>query len=456
MKKMMKKTVYGIFFVLPFLVGTFGLYKAGMRPTDAAFSTFTMYFLNYGDSAPNYLVEVARWGAPVMLASGVILAVSVFFTKIRNFFLLRYADVTALYCKEDRQDFFLEKFENTVYVGDKPNKRAKSHLILMEDDAKTIALANQVENGTVYAELKQVDSYLMNPGKVRYFNTYEIIARQFWKENHLADKKLQDYKIAIVGNNALAEKILRYGLMNNLYALDQRITYYVYGMKTRFSMSQMFNADTVVFCEMNDQSVVACDRIILCGKPDVSLIEKVLYRSRETEIFYYSETPIFEDIYAGTQVHHFGGNVYSNENVMTDKLYQAAMALNYRYECLYGGQKEDDPKKDEIMKNLYDKLSGFLKGSNLAACDYHVIRKIMLEQAGNPEITADDMYVQLEHVRWCRFHVVNGWKYGEPKNKEERNYLRIHPCLKPYEELSTEDQIKDLETIQNLMIIDGQ
>ena len=49
-------------FLLPLLLGMAGLWALAGEPfLDALFCCVSMYVLNYGDTPPNLLVELARW-----------------------------------------------------------------------------------------------------------------------------------------------------------------------------------------------------------------------------------------------------------------------------------------------------------------------------------------------------------------------------------------------------------
>ena len=59
---------------------------------------------------------------------------------------------------------------------------------------------------------------------------------------------------------------------------------------------------------------------------------------------------------------------------------------------------------------------------------------------------------QLEHIRWCRYHYLNNWQQGMPKNgKHKDKKRRIHKDLVPYEELSEADREKDREKVSLLL-----
>lgn len=60
-----------------------------------------------------------------------------------------------------------------------------------------------------------------------------------------------------------------------------------------------------------------------------------------------------------------------------------------------------------------------------------------------------------EHLRWVKEKIALGWKYGKEgvdyHNIEERNRLKLHKCLVPYELLSKEDRAKDELMIENII-----
>ncbi len=58
----------------------------------------------------------------------------------------------------------------------------------------------------------------------------------------------------------------------------------------------------------------------------------------------------------------------------------------------------------------------------------------------------------LEHERWCRFREANGWRYAAQRN----DYLKLHNCLKPYDQLSEDDKEKDRASIRKYPLWLGQ
>ncbi|MGP1434458.1 MAG: RyR domain-containing protein [Catonella sp.] len=117
-------------------------------------------------------------------------------------------------------------------------------------------------------------------------------------------------------------------------------------------------------------------------------------------------------------------DVFTEENILREKLIEKAKALHNYYESIYNtGKKWED-------------LSGFLRGSNISAADFGNILA---------DLNKDEMELaELEHIRWCRFNFLNYYKYGEVRNDVER----IHNDLVQFDELSLEEQKKNIEAVR--------
>ena len=63
---------------------------------------------------------------------------------------------------------------------------------------------------------------------------------------------------------------------------------------------------------------------------------------------------------------------------------------------------------------------------------------------------------ELEHIRWCRFMFLNYYTWGIPENGKNRDDVkRIHKDLIAFDELSSDEKAKNLETIKitrNLLV----
>ena len=122
-------------------------------------------------------------------------------------------------------------------------------------------------------------------------------------------------------------------------------------------------------------------------------------------------------------------------------------------------------KAAEILNDIYNQhsdspcpwvdLNPFLKQSNMSAADHLLIKIRILLDDETAELTADnclkayelyihdevnrDLYQEIEHRRWLRFHKMNNWEYSTTRD----NLSRKHPDLLPYDELPPEEQAKN-------------
>ena len=486
----MKKILYGIVFVLPFILGAIGFYLGGEIARDSLYYSLSLYFMSLNSDSVNPLIEIARWMAPVMTASGLILAIKSAVSRLRDKVSCMHGDATAVY--SDGGNANGELLMNTLKHGIASDKAvvrgARSHILMFENDVDNLNFyqTNQAffENQKVYMKLEKMDSYLLKESKVHFFNSNEIIARQYWKERHLLSyldaepasqqetdavgEQLQ-VDVAIVGFGPLGQRMLQYGLLNNIYSNKQRITYHVFGDSRLYQQVYpsfpMMNQDSIVFHVQDwreDFSIFSkMERVILTEEPDLELVQDLLYTCNNTRIDYFSKGNIvLEDVYKTDLLYGYGKatDIYTEENIKTDRLYQAAMELNYKYACLYGGvcgSAEEIAAMDKkvAMEREWNALDGFTKGSNITSADYHEIRKQVIAysmQVGK-ELTPDEL-AEGEHIRWSRFHFLNHWSYGVPENgKNKDGKKKIHVCLVPYEELPEKEKKKDFEAVELLL-----
>ena len=84
------------------------------------------------------------------------------------------------------------------------------------------------------------------------------------------------------------------------------------------------------------------------------------------------------------------------------------------------------------------------------------MRLIMLadlgQDAGHPSSDCMELLSELEHIRWCRYHYLNNWRYGVPENgKRKYPVQKIHADLVTYRDLTEGEKEKDRENIRILL-----
>lgn len=266
--------------------------------------------------------------------------------------------------------------------------------------------------------------------------------KNYWKECDLLSfyDSGMNVDIAIIGSGETREKLLYYGLLYNIYRADQKIRYHIWGdeidTKSMCLNFNMMTGDQVIYHGQNpvagDDACNGMDRVILTEDVDCENAEYL------------------KDVVKDAQVHIFSPcrcGAYDGE----DRL---AMELNYQYECLYGIEILDAPDREERIRICWKNLNRFTRESNIVAADYHSIRKKLLKHMKTPERDMDesdleDQLCRLEHIKWCRFHFLNGWKLGRPGGgRSKDSKARVHRSLIPYDELTADEKRKDLEVIK--------
>lgn len=464
----MKKILYGIVFVLPFVLGATGFYMAGNGIKDACYNGVSLYFMSLNEDSVNILIEIARWYAPIMTASGLILAIKSAYYHFRDRLACMHSDSTAIYSDTESGNLLFTSVKHGVLADNTSVKAAKDHVIMFADDVDNLNFYQthkaKFQDKHVYICLEKMDSYLLKESQVHFFNSNEIVARQYWKSRNLLEFMNDNMKvdIAIIGFGPLGQRILHYGLLNNIYTSNQKITYHIFGDSSLYEQVYpafpMMNQDQVVHhgtdWKANVSIFATMERVIITEEPDLDLVQNLLYTCGDTQIDYFSKgNIILEDIYKTDQLKSFGKaeEIYTEENIKTNTLYHAAMELNYKYACLYGAGASDN--KEQAMQQEWEALDGFTKGSNIASADYHQIRvMVMGKRALEGKPMTDTELAEGEHIRWSRFHYLNHWTYGVPENGKNKDpKKKIHVCLVPFEELPEVEKQKDVEAVNLLL-----
>ena len=177
--------------LVPFVMGVTGFTVLDGQPVvDSLFLSMEMYFLNYSDSPPNILIEIARWTAPLMTASGVLMSIS----KIRGRILqlLRYysGDSIAVYGDNIHRKEMVQALGSCgIDAGeDWEWVKAKKYLLLGNEDENFRFYGQHREafaGHTVYLKSENLAAEgILNP-HLRLFCPEETAARLYWRRNCL-------------------------------------------------------------------------------------------------------------------------------------------------------------------------------------------------------------------------------------------------------------------------------
>jgi len=449
----LKRILTVILPLVPFVLGYIGYKIGGKEQSDALYGSLLLYKGYYLNNATNIWLEFARWLAMIVTLSIIVRCSKTVWNNIVWQIDCFFDDSVAVY-SNDKIRFGKETHE---FYPNHVIEKAKSHIILKDSDAESFKFYAEnkdlLKNKKVYIGLREIDLGLVaeNP-RVNYFDINGSISRILWRRIALWRKAQKEITISIYGDGDLAEMILTNALLHNLYLLDQKITYNVIGMNPfvlKHPEFKTMNSDVINHFTDKFEGIEAIrnsDYVIVADELPVGKLQTIVANcGKAKEIYYYSRHEgDFADCVYLSKLEPFGRDkeIYTDENIRQEALLRKAKELNRVYAEKYNGESD------------WNKLSGFLKWSNISSADFmHVLKEIMSKGAALEDLSIEktNEYSELEHIRWCRFHFINYWNYGIPENgKNKDNEKRIHKCLCQYSELSEEDKQKDRDLVERI------
>lgn len=463
-----------ILLLFPLVVGVYGFVVLAGEPfLDSAFNCVIMYVMNYGDTPPNILVEIARWTAPLATAGSVVLAVgSLHRWLVARWKYLRGGSV-AVYGTEKDKEAILAKLGRRGISGQDVLVKAERY-ILMNSEAENFAFyhahAAQLRCRQVYLKCESLPTQSISEPNLKLFCPEEIAARLFWQQrdvNALWQACSGTLKIIFLGFDKLGEELLVQGLQNNLFAPRQRIEYHVFGdcsafLATHTSLKEI--SDPVIAheeswydsLELLDQADLV---LVLQQQRQSALLQSLLSTTlrREIDVFSAGE-PALALLAQQERLRLFPWQTEALDLqfLFNDTLYRRAKRINLRYCHLFGGIEETE----ENMEAEWAKLDAFTRYSNVSAADYHELRLKLMAAQGLPlqaeALSPEDMEVlaELEHIRWCRYHYLSNWRFGQAESGKPKDPVRrLHTLLIPYDQLPEAERTKDRENIRLLLSI---
>lgn len=463
---------FKLLFLLPLIVGVFGFVVVAREPfLDSVFNCVIMYVMNYEDTPPNLLVEIARWTAPLATASSVVMAAS----SLKRWGVSRWkylrGNSVAVYGPDREKDAVLAQLGRRGIDGQNRFVKAESY-ILMDDEPENFAFyqsnAEQLKQHQVYLKCESLPAQSVSDPNLKLFCPEEIAARLFWRQRDvysLWKKSSGTLKIAFLGFGKLGEELLCCGLQNNLFGAVQRLEYHIFGDCTAF-LATHTSLDEISDPVFQHQEpwydslalIEQADMLLVLDQPKQSaLLQKLLSVTlrREIDVFS-SEDPELTLLSQQERLRfvHWQTQAIDLNLLFEDTLYRRAKSINLRYCHLHNGTEETE----ENSEKEWNRLDSFTRYSNISSADYHEQRLKQMEIQGisdqadalSPENM--ELLAELEHIRWCRYHYLNNWRYGQPKNGKTKDpSQRLHTFLIPYSELSEEEKKKDRENIRVLL-----
>ncbi len=463
--------------LISLFLGIVGFLCAGTGFLDALFMTLQMYAMNMGDKPANVMIEIARFLAPLSLATVLISETKPLACWVRDklYFLFGKtviysdtADGEALYKDMNKN----HHFKKVVLTNkSKIYKRAKQSIIMMKNDEDSLTIFKEIKDkkGVRLCLYSLEPNLIPSTGDTVIFNVYDIISGCFWHKSlrlteEFYDQPEKEYKIMIIGFDTLGQRILYKGLLTNLYSCKQKISYLVYNNSN--SPESQVNYDYYTHIMNQDEVIIqngwpdsdvikSADAVVITTESSSKTIQQILYAtSSNSKVFYYSPSGVniedtllkdsentdkyeFERLFGFG--HHYTGDNGINKQIISEKmlfnngLLEEAKTLHYNYLGSFAKESKD---------NEWRKLCGFDKGANLNAVDYAEIGWPLLN------VRSEEEMAELEHIRWCRYYFLNHWEQGEVDEGEKNRKERIHKNLIPYKNLSEDIKEKNMKTVR--------
>ena len=452
----------------PFIIGLVGFLLSGEPVLQSVYQSICLYGMGYQDSPANAVIEIARWLAPLATAGSVVLVVAALRSKLRAFIARRTGESVALYGPAEEKKTLLKALGIRGVDMDKQPVKAHRYILLSnEEENLNYYRTHLAESGKdVYLKCQFLPAQASDRANLHLFCPEETAARMFWKQYcpwELSKINHHRMKIVLLGFGKLGRELLLCALQNNIFDANQCIEYHVFGQEAGFSsvyhqLRQI--SDPVEFHTESWQDSLALLReaqmIIVAEQEEQLGILRDLTLALPTQPIHVlsAQTEGVSLLASRSNLlsYDWKQETLKPENILSDRLYLAAKKINLRYAHLYEGIEETaDTRNEQWMK-----LDTFTRYSNISAADYHGVQVSML---GKDVLTEEKLewLSELEHIRWCRYHWLNNWVYGQPENGKNKDMKkRIHKCLVPYAELDEVDREKDRENIRILMQLDRQ
>ena len=470
-----KKSLYRLLLLCPLLLGVIGFLTVDhLNLLDALFNCVQMYVLNYGENPTNILVEIARWTAPLATAGSILILVASANRYMRARIKMMLYDSVAVYGPEAESAVLLSQLGVRGIRGNDTLLPARNY-ILLDSQEKNLAFYEthkaSLRSAQIYLRCDSVPAQSVTFPNIHLIKPAEITARLFWKSDELmttAEDKNYQLNIVFIGFGELGEELLYWGLQNNIFSPEQEICYHIFGDASTFLASHPMlkeMKDPVIMHDekwQNETALLAkADLVLVMPQENRTTLEttvcQILSLIHGKVITVFTDVPVILSILDGQtylQIINVSEQTLRVENIMQNDLIYNAMLVNMRYTHIYN----NIPETEENARIEWEKLNGFLRYSNISAADYHEIRKMMLQRMHVKPDGTDlqdkqlELLAELEHMRWCRYHWLNNWQYGEPESGRLKDEARcIHKDLVPFKMLPDSEKEKDKDTVRVML-----
>ncbi|MCH5209238.1 MAG: hypothetical protein J1F04_10150 [Oscillospiraceae bacterium] len=455
--RVLLKILSVLYKITPFFLGVLCYYpfyvseESAYPLFDAAWAAVRLYCAESEEGmASTLLLEIARFMALTTTLSILITILNKFIDIVGRVKLIFPGSTVVCGSSEYAEHLFQSLSPRQRIRGrDKLIKGASRYLLMFSDDTENLEFYSRnydyLKDKRVYIMLDNISRQNIENPLITVFSIAENCARKYWRD-YPAEKS---EKIALISFDNVGQNILLYGLQVNLIDPGQHFEYHIYGDGAQFRREHTeldkMAPDEIIFHDdgsFETAEIAAFDRIIICGDADENRNIEILSRLLAAvpikgRIYVYAPNgDIITNLFGSDGITCFGtaDEIASIDVILNERSMEAARAQHEYYVQQHGGTP-------------WEKLNAFNRYSNVSSSDYLPVVKRLIKNGVPFEKLAE-----LEHIRWCRYHYINNWKYAPETDKSRR----LHNCLIPFSELREEEKLKDVEAIKSKLPNDDQ
>ena len=439
--KKLKKILKIILIMIPGLLGFYGFMQIeDLSISWGIYHSLKLYSFSTPDIDLNIYIEIARWLAPLATAGILVIVFQSLQTGLRKILVAKRKDSCSVYGDGQDARNLLKDLGNTGIAGSDKILNTKYHVLLFDNEQEGLAFYNEhkkeLGKGKVYLELDRIPARSIQKNGIVAFSMAENCAATYWIDHPTVSKT---EKIAIIGNGVMPDALLTKALLLNIVDVNQKLEYHIWNDNNDYSdlHTQLTNImmDSISFHQNESGRYVdllnTMDRIILCSTDEENICragEFLEYTSKPDIYIRVRNAANISVIFNNDRIIPYGQSqrLATKNIIINEALLDRAKKIHQNYVTLYGG-------------DTWENLEEFKKRSNISSAEYHIVLRRLFDQGVEVEKLAE-----LEHIRWCRFHILNNWQYGPEVDKIKRT----HNLLIDYINLDENQKQKDREVVE--------
>ncbi len=456
---------------LPLILGLIGLLTAGESFGNSLYNSLSMYLLQYHNTGPNFLTNLARWTAPPATILGVLSSIPSVRERFHNFTRWRAGKSVAVYGPCPEKTLLLAQLGRRGIEGKAALVRAGRYVLLGGETENFLFWAEhhkQLEYVPVYLRCRSLPSQSVSDPMLRLFCPEETAARLFWSERCLYELSSgcgHRMRIVLLGFGRLGGELLNFALLDNVFSPEQHIEYHVFGGCSGFigARSQLDETGDAVIAHSEPwhESLPLLEEaqavIVLEQENQLELLKNLLLALRRRELDVFDAGGGECELLAGRErlrLFAWRERAFSPKYIFSDVMTERAKRINARFAALSSKSAETP----EFINGQWHELDTFSRYSRISQADYHDIRLKMLAVIGKPpdlSVLSSELFeqlAQLEHLRRCRYYYLNNYRPGVPENGSREDPIhRVSSVLVSYEALPDEEKDLLRETVRVLL-----